>query len=1198
MTNKINILNDKTTEIDVIYHISDVHIKSNVSNDLFEHYINLFDQIEIQLSKETKKFIVVITGDVIDTSYSSECIDVVHLFFNKLVNFCDVIYIKGNHDLINKRNTDGKDMVTSLITNYNTFNLKYKIYSLTEEGLFQYCNILFGLTKMKSPKVLTCKTEKKFIKVGLHHGQVSHEKMDKIIKKQCELNEKDFSKNYDITLLGDCHTMTFLNNSKSVAYAGSLYEVNYRETGIKKGILKWDLKKRKPEFIEIDGIIKHLILNVKNGKLLNYDKNKIPSKAKIKVIYDGDTNYEKLEAIEKKLKSESSKTNNKILEIVLEKDDDNNCLITDITLGNTKKKINEIKTFDIVIKMIIDHIKNNNKYEKKFIDDVNTYLKKISNNVNFNFFEKETLFKLKRLEFENINSYGKNNVINFDLCSNKICEITGNNGTGKSTIITILLLGLYNECDIGVKYDCLNIKNIDEDAKIIIDFEIDSNIYQIKKIFSVKSHSKRECKEDLFLFKNKKEITGRDNVETQKKINELIGSYEKMVDTNIILQRNYKSFSDLTNIEKKKVIFKLSRLDIFDVLAKHVRSELLSLQKKIPMIAKQIKDILDNRDENKISAENEKIKNEIEKLIEEKTSITKKYEEVNKNKIEIEFELKGFNIDDISLDNKNKNVDDLIEKLNSNISELEKVQHMLSQEKFINYDKNKKNFDEDLKLKIEDLIEEKNKCLLQINNIRDDVSEKDIKNLKNEIDKKNKKLVKIDENNKIIEDYENFKELSKTNENLDKQIDKLQNEIIKYKEKQKNINHDIKHDPKCKYCILLKNKITFEENIQLIQKELDECKKEKQKNKKLINKYGDCKEKYNEYIKSLENNKILDNEIKSLQKDLDLSEITFKKNKKLKEINEKNEQKISDIDKNIKKYKNDKYIHSDEYETLKEKEIFLLNVIEKQRKIVDNFEKINKVNKLNQINDDYKNLIKNNNELEKKIKFKNDEIIENNMILKQTKNLSDELDKLKKEKQIVECVNKALEKDGIQDSILVKHILPKLQLEVNNLLTMLSNFRIEIKYLNKTLQVYKVLNKNEKILKLSGYEYMILGLCFRMTFCKLSHQQCNFVCFDEIFTFADDTAIQKIHYLFDYVRKHFDFALVISHNDSIKKYCDVSFDIIKKEGFSRIFIDKPNLKTLHSQNQSTNSTDYLDSEDEKPLKIKKNKNNSSVNNIK
>lgn len=1187
--NKINILDDSTTEIEIIYHISDVHIKVNISEDLKQHYINLFDQISTELESAQKNtpnnFIVVITGDVIDTTYSVECINMIHTFFNKLVQYCDVFYIKGNHCLSNKRNVDGPDMITPLISNYNEFNLKHKIYSLLDGGLYQYNNIMFAVTKMGSSEICKCKcdTKKKFIKVGLHHGQVAHQNMDKIVKKQCKLNEEQFTKEYDITLLGDCHSMKFLNEKKNIAYSGSLYEVNYREASIDKGILKWNLKNRTADFIKINGTIKHVILPVINGKLEGYKKITKPTKVKFKVIYDLNTKFEKLEEIQKKLQSE-----NDTLEILFEKDNSNNCLITDITMGNNKKKINEIKTFEIVIKMITDHIKENNKCDKQIIVDINNYLKKLSENVNFNFFEKETTFRLKKLQFDNINSYGTNNIIDFDFCINKICEISGLNGIGKSTVLTVLLLGLYNECDVGTKYDCLNVKGIVDGAKIIIDFEVDSNLYQIKKIFNVKSHARRECKEDLYLLKNGKDITGRDNIETQKKINNLIGTYENIIDTNIVLQRNYKAFTDLSNNDKKRVIFKLSRLDVFDVLAKHVRCELMSLQKKIPMITKQIKDVLGNHTEENILSNTNKIKKELNDLQIEKKLFDATYGKLNKDKIELEFELKNDlnnsdNLDTASSANSTNSTNSANSHISKNITlsdanikltnlnaqlidlnkELEKYKKQLNDKKFDDFENKKKEFDKKLKLKLDTLIEEKNNLLLKITNVGnfDESEQKNkINRLEEKISNKKNKIVDTSDNS-IIKSYEKFINLEKENIIVNNQICKIKKDIKKYKEKQENVKK-IDYDESCKFCIKLKNKITFEENIEILKKELEIEKNKKNKIDANIDLCGkNCKTKYDEHIQSIENNKNLENEINLLAKDLCILKKEYEKNISLLKDNKKYSNEINILDKNISECKNESLLYSEDYCKLNDqvntisKKIFKIKTeIEKYNQIVNNFENIKKTNRLKEINSDYIDVTKKIKTIQNEIDKKTKTIVENEVLLKQTKGLKEELEILKKEKQIVELVNKSLDKDGIQDTILVNHIIPKLQMEINNLLNVLANFSIEIKYLNKTLQVYKIVNKNEKILKLSGYEHMILGLCFRMVFCNLTHQQCKFVCLDEIFTFADDMAIQKIHHLFDYIRNNFEFALIISHNDSIKKYCDVSFDIEKQNGFSKIVV--------------------------------------------
>ena len=289
MVNNITILEDKPSDVQFIYHMSDIHIKAIINTDLKEHYLDIIEQVCSVVSK-TQNSLIVICGDTLDTIYSTDCISMIRYLFHRLANIMPVIYIIGNHEMSSKKDQTQADMISPLVSNY--FESKYKIYPLIDEGLYQYNNIIFGLTKMKSVEVYPCKiSDKRFIKIALHHGQVSHDKLDSIVKKQCNLNYNQFEQYYDLTLLGDCHSHCYLNSNKTIAYSGSLYEVNYRETDIPKGLIRWNLTNKKSEFIRIEGIIKHVMINVKDG-LLVYDKNKMPQKARIKIIYANTTHDE------------------------------------------------------------------------------------------------------------------------------------------------------------------------------------------------------------------------------------------------------------------------------------------------------------------------------------------------------------------------------------------------------------------------------------------------------------------------------------------------------------------------------------------------------------------------------------------------------------------------------------------------------------------------------------------------------------------------------------------------------------------------------------------------------------------------------------------------------------------------------------------------------------------------------------------
>ena len=1188
MANSITILNNTKQEITTIYHFADVHIKANISVDLCEHYIDMIDKCvaSIKKDKNLSSSIICICGDIIDTIYSTECIKIIKIFFNRLAGLCPVVYTVGSHDLSNKRNLEISDMITPLIHDF--FNSENEIYPILKEGLYQYNNVIFGLTKMGSLDVTTCainkntinKTNVKFTKIGLYHGQVSYPELEPIVKKQCDLDVSNFTKHYDYTFLGDRHTFSYLDKAKTVAYSGSLYEVNYREVGIPKGFIKWDIKNKSSKFIEIDSHIKHLIIKVTDAKIQNYVKA-IAKKVKIKLIYNDDTPIDKLDGIETKLKKE-----NNVIEYIVEKDFSNTYLNSSITIGNKKKNVDDIKSFDVVIKMIADHIKEHYDHSKKTMDTVDKYLKMMVKKVEFNFFEKASTFKLVKLQFDNINSYGPNNVVDFNLFNGKICEVSGPNGTGKSSILTVLLLGLYNECDVGTKYDCLNIKHVEKEAKIVVDFEVNGEKYQINKKIYVRSHIKRECHEDLLLFKNNKDITGQDNVETQKKIINLIGTYDNMIDTNIILQRGYKAFTDLSNNDKKKVIAKVSKLDVFDMLAKHVRSELASLQKRVPMLTKQIDELLSKESkesdkrvnfidlQNEMTINTENLQDEITKLQNDKTKLDVKFNKCNKLRIELEFELKDHIITNTNT-NKTKNamtlketkskLAEVKEELNETDELLTTYKKELGKSQYKNYEKRRNEYDKKIKLDIDNFIKQKNKLLLDVTkipNFDENKIKKNITKLKKQIDEYEDDIVNIENESNITTNYKKFTETTSQLVKVTEQITRLTTDIKKYKDKQKHVD-DIEHNPNCKFCVKLKDKLTFEENIKMLQLELDSSNKSKENINKILKKLEDCEKKYNDYVKNVNSNKELSNEIKLCQKDLDNLQKELDMGIEVNKSNKKINKQIEEFDKNLSDLKTNKFEHSDKYDELQKKIEKAENDIDKKTKqikelqlVLDNFENITKAKKLEEIKNEYVLLEKKCKTLGNDIIKKSKIVMENEIILRQVTKLKEELDQLKKEKQIVEYINKTLEKDGIQDTILINNVIPKLQQEINNLLNTLSNFNIEIKYLNKTLQVYKVLGKKDRILKLSGYEHMILGLCFRLVFCSLSQQKCKFVCFDEIFTFADDNGIQKIGQLFDYIRSRFDFALVISHNDNIKKFCDVSLNIEKLNGFSKICTNK------------------------------------------
>ena len=62
----------------------------------------------------------------------------------------------------------------------------------------------------------------------------------------------------------------------------------------------------------------------------------------------------------------------------------------------------------------------------------------------------------------------------------------------------------------------------------------------------------------------------------------------------------------------------------------------------------------------------------------------------------------------------------------------------------------------------------------------------------------------------------------------------------------------------------------------------------------------------------------------------------------------------------------------------------------------------------------------------------------------------------------------------------------------------------------------------------------------------------GFIIIDEAFDCCDAEVIAKMPILFDYIRQKHKFAIVISHDERIKKLYDTTIDVVEQNGGSLI----------------------------------------------
>ena len=197
------------TQIDQIYHVSDVHIRNLIRHDEYKLvFNNLFDEIK----KNTKNTLICVSGDIAHakTDISPELINMMNYFFSSLADIAPTIVITGNHDC-NLNNTTRLDTLSPILELMNHPNLHY----LKDTGVYTVNNIdfvvfsVFDVNTIDLSQLITyCNPN--HIKIALYHGLVNGATTDKGFSiDDFFINTQTFD-GFDYAFLGDIHKLQVL----------------------------------------------------------------------------------------------------------------------------------------------------------------------------------------------------------------------------------------------------------------------------------------------------------------------------------------------------------------------------------------------------------------------------------------------------------------------------------------------------------------------------------------------------------------------------------------------------------------------------------------------------------------------------------------------------------------------------------------------------------------------------------------------------------------------------------------------------------------------------------------------------------------------------------------------------------------------------------------------------------------------------
>ena len=644
-------------KIKTIAHLADIHIRKL---HRFVEYREVFDRLYNQL-EQLHPSLIYIGGDIVhgklDTS--PEETRLVADFFLTLCGIAPTIIIPGNHDcnLNNKSREDTLSPIVDLVKQINP-----NIYYWKKSGIYTIDNVDFGVmsifdinddgnqitTNLPNPKDMNNEH-----KIALFHGSVGTFLYDNGFQVTDENVHVSTFDGYDLTLLGDIHLHQFLDKDGKIGYPGSLIQQGFAEIP-SHGFLLWDVESKSSEFHHVKNDYGFKVIEVMDGVIQNKMKF-VPSKGNIKIKYWGSS----LEQI-KDIQIDLRKKYPKLKEIKIERQDvisiDKNGRSNKINIGDVR----DINYQNSLIKdFFTDHFDD-------IDDDTISRICKINEMTNNSpeiydgDITRNVTWKLKSFEFDNMFSYGEGSKIDFTKLNGMIGLVAPNH-SGKSSLIDSIAYTIFDTCSRTWKsIDVLNKKKKSFKSKLNI--EINGDDYWIEREGILKSRVSRKtgdttysCPQSVkfYMIENDEKVdmsgASRRNSQygggTNEEIRRILGTFDDFILTSLSLQGNGTNFIDKKQSERKQILSQFMDIDIFDQIfdiAKNDSSEervlLKSFKKRnsyieLSTISSKISQL--EIDENKLSIEEIKLRNEINDMESDKLVLIKKLWNVDTTDVNI-----------------------------------------------------------------------------------------------------------------------------------------------------------------------------------------------------------------------------------------------------------------------------------------------------------------------------------------------------------------------------------------------------------------------------------------------------------------------------------------------------------------------------------------------------------------------------------
>lgn len=636
-----------------IFHISDVHIRLFTRHD---EYKQIFEKLYCELQKyDCESSICALTGDIVHSKndMSPELEVITFDFFRRLSEICPTFVIAGNHDaLLNNR--DRMDSISSIIYKRKLENFYY----LKDTGIYEYENIKFYVDSLLDEEKIDMTEDfcDDFIHVGLYHGSIKGwRNLRGFVSPTGENHLENFS-GLDYLLLGDIHLFQYMSTEKKpiAAYASSLISQNFHEVDKNHGFLIWDLETKTQKYVPIENEYRYQLVQIADDGSLETDGETSLSIESIPLAEKGH-----IKVIGSKDEIASRNTFD-----YLKRKYPNVSFSFDIheqqsQISQETPRINQ-EILNSENDLIVQFIQS--KVEKEQQDEITNYILRIFNeNHHVN---NGVVYHLKELEFSNMFGYGANNKINLENYQQSIIGIFGENAHGKSSLIDIITMLLYDKLTryshgASIPKEVIHFNETEAFGKLTISIGMDT--YKIEKFYTRnETNGKISLRTKFFIETEKgkkKELTGEQRSRTNKLIQDILGGYETFVFFNMFLQQRENSFREMTSLKRKQFLNSIYGYGFLEQYEKLHKDKLKELEIEYNLYAKKQSEKTNleyESEKKKVNASYVEFKEKISKKKEELTSCE---ENINKMNLELsgglddETELKD-RIDQIQSQNK------------------------------------------------------------------------------------------------------------------------------------------------------------------------------------------------------------------------------------------------------------------------------------------------------------------------------------------------------------------------------------------------------------------------------------------------------------------------------------------------------------------------------------------------------------------